>query len=196
MTANEVIAIIEAIPQYIKFFYPGYITIYIYTFLRAEHVSDTTPTILKSLTLSYVYCVIVDALNMSTEIKFNAMLILISVVAALLMYSIVKSKKVKSFFSFFKINTAFYNNEIEGIRNEEGTWLVIYLKDEDIIYEGWLHLNELEEGKKQYISLTNYRKFKSDENGKSTYIEDHDSEDKEEVVIYYEDIKRIEKRDT
>ena len=55
---------------------------------------------------------------------------------------------------------------------------------------------ELESDKRQYICLNSYYKYFLSKKGKpkEPYIEDHENEPEETVVIFYDDIKRIERR--
>lgn len=199
MSSEDIIGIIDAIPQYIKYLYPGYITIYVYTFFRAKHISDSTSVVIKALALSYVYSVIIDRMCLPSELYVNLMLILLAVGVAYMAYLVTKSEYTLHILQELDIETSFYDNEIEALQNvETGTWLVLYLNNDDVVYEGWLHHKELEEGCRKYLVLSSYRKFLLDENGKpvNPYIEDNDNNKGEEVIIFYDDIKRIEKRDT
>ena len=80
----------------------------------------------------------------------------------------------------------------------EGAWLVVYLKDDDVVYEGALGPKELEAERKRYICLNGYYKYFLGEDGKPVepYIEDYEKNTKETVMIFYDSIKRIEKRDS
>lgn len=199
MEINDIITLIDAIPQYIKLFYPGYITIYVYMFLRAKHISDTKGVILKSFALSYVYSIIIAKTNIRSELFLNFWLIIASTLVAYIAYRIAKSDFTLQVFRVMGIETTFDDNEIEALQNTDaGTWLTVYLSEDNLVYEGWLHLKEMEPGNRQYISLTSYRKYMLDSKGKPTepYIENHDTEADEEVILFYENIKRIEKRHT
>ena len=81
---------------------------------------------------------------------------------------------------------------------DKGAWLCVYLKNDNVVYEGSLGMKELEDGKRKYICLTNYYKYILDDNGMpiEPYIEDHGDCCDEIVLIFYDDIKRIEKRKT
>ena len=64
------------------------------------------------------------------------------------------------------------------------------------MYEGSLGDKELEPERRQYICLNGYYKYVLDSKGKpeDPYIEDHEKEPEETVMIFYDSIKRIEKR--
>ena len=116
---------------------------------------------------------------------------------AYIFYRIAISKHICRILEFFKVRTTFYDNEIEALANfDDGAWLVVYLKDDSVVYEGSLGAKELDPDKRQYICLNSYYKYFLNEEGKpkEPYIEDHADEPDETVVIFYESIKRIEKR--
>lgn len=198
MSARDIVDAIKEIPQYITYIYPGYITLYVYAFLRAEHMRDTKGMILKSVALSYIYSVCLEKIYGSSELWKNFLLIITAVLVAYTAYIIVKSETICDIFDRLGIQTTFWNNEIEALQGfDTGAWLTVYLKNEDIVYEGHLHLKELEPGQRHYISLTAYWKYKLGEDGTpiKPYIESNDNNPKEEVVIFYENINRIEKRE-
>ena len=100
-------------------------------------------------------------------------------------------------FNFSKIYTTFSDDEFDILTDyNKGAWLVVYLNNEDVVYEGSLGFRELEGGKRKYIILKAYYKYKLDVKGKpiEPYIEDYDTDYSKMVTIYYDDIKRIEKR--
>lgn len=198
MNAEDILKIIEAIPEYIVYVYPGYLTIYCYYFLRGRTLKETNAIIVKTLAISYIYISIGNCCNINGGIIRDIMLIAMSLTVSYMAYRITKSRRIITVFSALKINTCFYDNEMETLAEfDRGAWLVVYLKDDNVIYEGSLGLKELEEGKRQYISLDRYWKYYLNEDGtpREPYIEDHSNNPRETVVIFYEDIKRVEKRD-
>lgn len=197
MSAEDIISIINAIPKYITYIYPGYITIYVYTFLRAKHIHDTRSVILKSIALSYIYLMFAGKISWASELFETFLLIGISVLVAYLAYIASKSEYVQNVLKTLGIQTTFWDNEIEALQGfQDGAWLVVYSENGDAVYEGSLHLKELEPGQRQYISLTKYRKYMIGQDGRPVepYISDYES-DEEEVIIFYENIKLIEKRE-
>jgi len=198
MSTDDIIKIIDAIPKYIIYIYPGYLTIYLYYFLRAKSMSDSKAALLKSIAISYIYVTLINKIPAS-ELWKNFVLIIISIMAAYLSYLFVKSKDIAGIFHALDIEVTCLDNEIEALQGfDKGAWLVIYLKDDDVVYEGWLHHKDLEQGRKQYIIINGFRKYFIDDDGspKQPYIEEHDNELEEEVMILYDNIKRIEKRKT
>ena len=70
------------------------------------------------------------------------------------------------------------------------------MKDDEVVYEGSLGYKELEEDRRKYICLNAYYKYFLDKHGKpkEPYVEDHENEQEQTVLIFYDSIKRIEKR--
>lgn len=212
MNANDILQIIETIPEYIKYIYPGYLTIYIYFFLRGKTLRDSNYIFLKSAAISYIFLSLIESISYTKlfqtlnarlpmvpySMKLNISLIILALVFSYLAYRITISSRIIKVLSFLKINTTFYDNEIEALSNfDEGAWICVYLKDDDVVYEGSIGMKELDNEKRKYICLNSYYKYLLNGNGKPVepYIEDHNDNPNESVLIFYDDIKRIEKRD-
>lgn len=208
MSADDIIKIINQLPEYIKLLYPGYITIYLYYFFRAITVRENKTVIFKALILSYIYNIIIDDLcdvffiqgNLNYEVAYNLLLILVSIIVSYVSYRIVKSKYTIDILQWFKVYTTFSTNEIEELQNQSknGTWMVVFLRDSKIVYEGYLINKEMEPDKRQYITLSNYRKYIIDNSGRPVepYIEDHSDNENEKALIFYELVTNCEIRDT
>ncbi len=212
MSADDILKIIAALPEYIKYIYPGYLSIYLYLFFRGKTLKDNNYIFVKAIAISYIYAWLIQWLRQSVflsgivnvilfnapgELKQNLCLLILSVSIAYIFYRIAISKHICRILEFFKVRTTFYDNEIEALANfDDGAWLVVYLKDDSVVYEGSLGAKELDPDKRQYICLNSYYKYFLNEEGKpkEPYIEDHADEPDETVVIFYESIKRIEKR--
>ena len=55
MITVDIKQIIDHIPQYICYIYPGYITIYLYYYIHSLTLVDAKGTLLKSIAISYFY---------------------------------------------------------------------------------------------------------------------------------------------
>lgn len=212
MSADDVLKIIQGIPEYIKYIYPGYLTVYTYYFLRGKTLKDSNYILIKVIAISYLYIILIEWLGdiswisvvvnrifskASYEIKLNAGLLLVSIIFAYVAYRLAVSKRLNWILGKLKINTTFYDNEMEVLADfDKGAWLCVYLKDDKVVYEGSLGYKELEEDRRKYICLNAYYKYFLNKNGKpkEPYIEDHENEQEETVLIFYDSIKRIEKR--
>lgn len=214
MKADELLKIIQSIPEYIKYIYPGYLTIYTYFFFRGRTIKDNNYILVKSIAISYIYLWIIEWLrnikllnsvvdifftNIPFELKQNICLIVLAIIFSYMFYRAAISEKTPDLLSKVKIQTTFYGNEIEMLAEfDKGAWLCIYLKDDEVVYEGSLGKKQLDEGERKYICLDAYYKYFLDNDGKpkEPYIEDHDKEYEETVMIFYDSIKRIEKRNS
>lgn len=212
MNADDILKIIQALPEYIKFIYPGYLSIYVYLFLRGKTIKDNNYIFVKAMAISYIYLWLIEWLkhlkvlkvivnfcffNAPYELKQNACLIALAALTAYIFYRIAVSKRISCVFSKLGINTTFYDNEIEMLADfNDGAWLVVFLKDDNVVYEGSLGCKELDDDRRKYICLNSYYKYLLDNRGKAEkpYIANHDKEPKESVMIFYDSIKRIEKR--
>lgn len=194
MNANEILRVLDSLAKYIVYVYPGYITIYIYRFLRAKCVDGNKEIMIKSIAISFLYKLILDKALSETEIIYHFWMIIISVVIPYIAYLAQKSDTTQRALEVLGINTRLEENEIEILDNgERSAWVKVYLKEDKIVYEGFLGETEMESGKRQFIILKKYRKYMLDKKGHpNPYIEEHD-QDEDKVLIFYEDVKRIEK---
>lgn len=208
MNADDILKIIKAIPEYIIYIYPGYLTVYLYYFFRGRTLKDNSYIFVKTVAISYIHIatmewirsqIVINFLPISYGLKENIALITIAVLWAYAGYRVAVSKKIQNLFKSLKIKTTFHDNEIEVLADfSKGAWLCVYLKDDKVVYEGSLGHKELEEGKQKYICLNGFYKYFLDKNGKpkEPYIEDYEGNYKETVLIFYDSIKRIEKRNS
>lgn len=196
MSADDVLKILDSIARYIVYFYPGYITLYVYNFIKAKTLKDEKGTIIKAVVLSFLYKTCIDKLQISSEIAYHFWLILISVVVPYMADFLQKKKALKNILEFLNIPTSLEENEIDMLETEKTSpWLRVYMRDRKFIYEGYLGNRELEEGKRCFISLKQYEKYVLDQNGipESLCTEKNETDD-DVVVIYYDDIMIIEKK--
>jgi hypothetical protein len=212
LNADEILKIIQSLPEYIKYIFPGYLSMYTYLFLRGKTIKDNSYIIMKSIAISYIYLWVlewikdIECLNNIEDIIFKSVpyelkqsicLVILGIVFPYVFYRIITLKKTQTFLSKLKIQTTFYDNEIEMLAEfNEGAWLCVYLNDDEVVYEGSLGNKELDDDKRKYICLNSYYKYLLDEEGKpkDPYIEDHEKEPEETVMIFYDSVKRIEKR--
>lgn len=208
MTAAEIKDIIQIIPECITYIYPGYLTIFLFLFFRGRSIKEDNYVWLKAIAISYIYISFkpffkkllswpfeLDISKIPQSVKYNLYLLVLSIIVAYFADRIIVADKTQKILKFLHINTTFYDNEFEMLVDfDKGAWLCVYLKDEDIAYEGSLGYKEIEDGKRKYISLRGFRKYIiKDGKPLEPYIVDNSNEPQNEVVIFYDDIKRIEK---
>lgn len=195
MTAEEIIKILDSLATYIVYVYPGYLSIYVYNFLKADTVKDSKGIIIKSIAISFLYKIWIDKLSITTEVYYHFVMVIVAVVIPYFCYMIQKSDGILDLFECLDIDTRFENNEIEILDNGEiSAWIRVYLKEDNVVYEGFLGEKELEPGKRQFITLKKYSKYILNTEGrpKKPYIEEHDS-DEDMVLLFYQDVYKIEK---
>lgn len=158
-------------------------------------MKDGKGIVAKAVVVSFLYKICLDRLNIKLEMTYHFLMLCSSVIIPYIAILIQKSDTIKDLFDFLEIRTSFKDNEIDILDNGEiSPWLKIYMRNEKIVYEGFLGSKELEDGKRQFISLKKYRKYILDEKGrpKEPFIEKHNTDD-DEVIIFYDEIKLIEK---
>lgn len=212
MNADEILKIIQSLPEYIKYIFPGYLSMYTYLFLRGKTLKDNSYIIMKSIAISYIYLWILEWIkdikwlnniddsifkSVPYELKQSICLVILGIVFPYVFYRIITFEKIQTFLSKLKIQTTFYDNEIEMLSDfDKGAWLCVYLNDDEVVYEGSLGNKELDDDNRKYICLNSYYKYLLNKEGKpkEPYIEDHEKEPEETVMIFYDSVKRIEKR--
>lgn len=211
MSADDVIKIIDEIPKYICYIYPGYITMYLYYYFHSLTLEDTTGKLLKSIAISYFYVVIIKwmfglvnripFINIIDDVNgvlFNIFLIIFSITVPCIVNLLEKSDKfdedAKKIKSILKINTSFAKNEIEVIQKKynDTIWIYVYMKDSNLMYEGSLTEKELEDCRTKFFCLSKYRKYLLQKDGRKKKLKDYSDDEKEKVLIYFEQISHFE----
>ena len=195
MSVDEIITLIDELANYIDYLYPGYITIFLYLFFKAKTLKDEKGVVVKSIVISFLYKLIIKEESCLSSIAYHSMLVGMSVFVAYIGYWLQTREEVLNFLEFFGIYTRFEEEAISLLDNEDiSAWVKVYLKDENIVYEGSLGPRELEEGKRTFITLLSFRRYAVDENGlKKDKSEESYNTDDNKVLIYFDDIKRVEK---
>lgn len=196
MELNDIEKLIQMIPEYIEYVYPGFLLMYLFQFFKGRSTMVTKETIMVAICMSYVMKLLFHSSD-RTATANNILMIVCALVIAYIAYRITESDKTVSALRWLKIYTTFDENEIDVLVGESNAaWLCVYLKDENLVYEGSLGPKEMEKGEERFITLEAYYKYRLNEQGNpiEPYIEDHDGDYEEKVVIRFDDIKRIEKR--
>lgn len=212
MNTENILNLINALPAYIQYIYPGYITIYLYMFFKEKLIKDNGYTAFKSLALSYFYIEFLKFMRHVVGIRFicdkliqmhfwNVAQIIglsgLAIIVAYVTYMFNKSQLASHIFEKLKISAELNKSEIAQLDHfGKGAWVNVYLKDSDIVYEGSLAFYHVEDSvERRNITLAKYRKCKIDDKEKPIhpYIENHDTDVTKQVVLYYDDILKIEK---
>lgn len=198
MSPDDILEIIDNLPQFVVYIYPGAITIYLYLFFRTKKIEENKGMIIKSIVISYVYITIMNNfIKPKNELNKNIELIIISVVIAYLSYRFIESKVIAKILMEIKIYTAINDSPIELLREskEDKTYLCIYIDDSpNLIIEGFLKEYETEKDKESFVILSQYA-IKEWNRQEWNKVKDYFGEDEEKVLVFLKDIARIEKRD-
>lgn len=209
MNPKDIIELIDILPSYLCYIYPGYISMFLFYYFRALTLSDTKAKFIKSVVISYLYIIItktflipklnkVFCFNISGKLDsfgFNIILIILSVLVPYLIYmSLFRNSYMEKIIKKFGIETTLDRNEIDMLKRKynDGLWIYVHLKNSNIMYEGSLAEKELENGRTKFFCLSKYRKLLVKENGKPKIIADYSTDEKEKVLIYFDEISHFE----
>ena len=164
MTAQDILSLINALPQYMIYLYPGYITIYVYLFLEAKSMQDSKGILLKSICISFLYKIGLDNIAHrfcihldDSKMLYHIFMILICCIVAFIIWKIQYIKAFQNLLKRIGIDTKFEGDGIDILDNgSQAAWLKVYLKSGNVVYEGFLGERELEEGKHKFIILKGY----------------------------------------
>lgn len=173
---------------YLRYLYPGYITIYIYLFVRGISSKDNKAILLKSIVISYIYnTIIYTFVNEKDLIWIDFVLLLVSVLVALIANNIVSSDYLRKILFFLNVTTRTELNELDSVIGKRQAYCVIELKNGNI-YKGFLQNYEADiEVVNRFVSLCAYRK---NINGECVY--DGSLNQDRNVIIYLSDVASIE----
>lgn len=210
MNADEIIKLIDNIPRYVCYIYPGYISMYLYYYFHSLTLDETKAKIVKSVAISYFYIILLIRLfkiindceyipfeveNGIEGVGFNIWLVIFSIAIPYVLYRV---QKQKNFIDKFKrkllIDTSLAKNEIEVLQKKykDTIWIYVYMKNSNIMYEGSLTEKELEAGRTRFFCLSKYRKYLMQENGEKKKLFDYSNDEKEKVLIYFDMISHFE----
>jgi hypothetical protein len=121
----------------------------------------------------------------------------VAVLGAYISYRVIESGKTREKLKGLKIYTSTDNNEFKSLKKgDEYTFIRIYLKEKPIAYEGYLiDVNAEHDVCKAFLIINQYSQIYINEaDGYSEeIIKDFYNKNKEKVLIYFDNIDRIEK---
>lgn len=198
---KDLLELAKILPNYIILFCPGYLTIYMYYFFCGKKMKYTQWILAKAICLSYVYLNIVSG-DMKIHIRKlewcisrTLCLLVLGILIGIVASKIHDSDFYNKILETIKEDRSFGRSEFDVICDDKtrSMWLKVHLKEEQIIYEGSLRAEELNEETRKYIVLGGYRKYIQNSNGKIKYLENHEKQENRMLVIYYDEIQMIEK---
>lgn len=208
MTAQELVSIVDVIPQYVCYIYPGYISLYLYYYFHSLTLDESKAKLIKSVAISYLYTIalkevikkinlipFIEVKNDISGVWFNILLILLSILTPYILYRVEKNEKfLNKVKRKLDIKTSFAKNEIDVLQKKynDTIWIYVYMKGSNIMYEGSLTEKELEESRTRFFCLSKYRKYLLKENGEKKKLLDYSGDEKEKVLIYFDMISHFE----
>lgn len=192
--------ILNVLTLYFIYLYPGIISIFVYRFIRGRSIAENKITLIKGITISYIYVTIMSFLLGKSVGNFSVVahliLILISFATPIALNRAIKSKKFKAVLNWLKIDTEISDNLMDLIKSKEtdierGIALKVFLDKQDLMYEGMLRDHESDINKSQVICLCGYRRYVKNDNAFSVN-KDYSGDNSRWVALKSEDITRIE----
>lgn len=205
MDGQQLLELIKLIPQIIIYIYPGYLTLWLYSFFNGKSLKEEKSNSIKYIAISSIYIAILDGVNsffINREIIIfhnatavfilkNAGLILLLFSLSLAAYFIKKSKGIENFLEWIGVPVTTNDNIIEEFRKDGDTWLEVYMNNSSAVYRGYLTLHRMEDKDDNAIILSRYKLYMQLEDGRLTLIKDHFNYEDRKVVIKFKDISRI-----
>lgn len=192
--------VLDALTLYFVYFYPGIITMFVYRFVRGRSIIENNMTLIKGVTISYVYVAIMSFFMKKNVNAFSAwehiLLLLVAFLIPILWNLVIKGKLFRKVLCYLKIDTELSDNLLDLIRSKEtdiqkGIVLKVFLDKQSLMYEGKLREHESDIGRQQIICLSGYRRYVKNDN---SYLvkNDYSGDNSRWVAIKDEDITRIE----
>ena len=187
-------SVLKVLTNYLQYFYPGFIFLWVFQFIRGKTLKENEVSIIKSIVISYLLI----CLSKLTTINLDTFLIFASIIFPYAIIRILESKTIKDALDFLGIKTSIHDNVIdlvngmvENANDKNKLALKVYMDDIGIMYYGWLRIHESDNENNNVIALSSYQRYRKDDTGK--YINDMiQSSNKEWVILNGKDITRIE----
>lgn len=213
---GQIEKLIELLPKIVLYIAPGYITIAMYKVSKDSVIKDNKMTLIKSIFISYIYVAIINLLPLQL-IPFNK----ISFINQEDISDIINNIRVLlvAFIAFFvgafsgpilrcewvnniilKIHRTTITSDLIGdikklAKDDKGIYLMVYLENEGIAYDGYLILDKMNDETQRYLILDCYRKYiihKQEPGYKLNVKYDHSKSHNDFTVIHYDRITQIE----
>ena len=188
---------IHIIIDLIPLIYPGIISISVYNFMSAITTKENKLFLIKAVSIGYLFNLCLGWLKVDNVYLFNGALLISSFVLPFIIYKFIHSNFIINLLNSLKIYTAIVDNDIQLMCSgqKKGNYVRIYLKNEHFAYEGYVRTYEKEHDRKRYIILAYYKFIGFDDNYKEILIYERNNKLNDQVLIYEDDVKRIEKYD-
>lgn len=197
MDVNYVKELIEFLPTIFVYFVPGYIFIRMNCYAFTKDINKINNLLLRSVVVSYMIIVLVNFIFGICNIDFNLeyvivkiILIFVSIIAGVFYPKVVMSKYCSNILKKLGFSKSFNPNIFDDIIDKEnGTWIVVYIPEERVVYQGVLQRYEDSEDLENYfLVLSNYKLY----DYKQHIVEDNLFVPNKWIMLNTKDISRIE----
>lgn len=198
ITAEQINEILKLITQYLVYIYPGLITYVIYRFAMARNIDESKNTLIKIITISFIYNKILSVIFKTDPVDFcfwiHVLLIVIACVIPIALNILIKNNWINKPLKFIGLDTEIYDNQMDILfRKEKGSvWVRVYLDEQNIMYEGALRNYESDLSKEQSVILSGYKMNEINENKEYILKYNFENDHKQWVRIMQTNITRIE----
>lgn len=188
---QDLIQLIDKIPELLIYMVQGYIFISIYNFMLFKK-NELDHVFFKSVVVSYILKIIFDSIlsvvpcGQVNGAGYIPLLFLFSVASGYGCARLSKTEKVNRFLLLIGIRRTVSPTIWEDVI-EPYTWVMYYCKSRELVYYGQFKYGD-ENGSEPIIALVRYKVMDLDGNT----IEDNSSDDSEVVLLNTKDFERIE----
>lgn len=195
--------LINELPNILMYICPGYITLWIHNSIIARNLKQSNYLIVEAVVISYLYILVANKIcSLFVPLNKEVVTFIISIICGLSLRKIIVSKIFVKLTDSLGIESTSHNDIIDRIRDENGTWLRVYLDDQLVMYEGYLRYDRMDLEDERVIALSGYVKFKILDKVKLVeetnipteleIIEDYTGDNSKWIALKYELITRLE----
>ncbi len=160
MSADQISALINLLPTIVVYIVPGYIFLWITSFLLSQKIEEDAHILLKSLVISFIFINITQIFFKQVVTTSYGILALMSmaILTGFVLTKILLHKKFKKFLRRAGISRSFFVDIWTDLVDfERGTRLRLYLPSFEIICKGALRkFEEKGDGSSRLLILSNY----------------------------------------
>ncbi len=198
MDIQSINDLIKSLPTLIIYIVPGFITIWIKSFILSEKPKETSDIFLKSIVISYLLILfekfVLKLFGYNIDIDMNGLhkviLIIISIFVGYIWSMLLQSDNCSNILKKVGVYRTFRANIWDDLVDlQYGLWVRIYLPSESVIYEGKLRKYEEKENLENYLLvLSNFIMYDYE----AKEIINNTTVNNEWIALSTKDISRIE----
>lgn len=197
MSVEQAKLLIDLLPTLIIYLIPGYLIIWVISFMLSQKIDKDSNLFIKSIVLSFIFITFGNSilsfgdLNIIDSNLLKVVVILISLVLGYVISKILVSNYFKRILKKLGINKSVYTNFWnEIVDTEKGLLVMVYLASEKKTYKGELRkYEECDHGDSTFLILSNYVLYNYD--GEDEIL-NYEKDNNYRVLLNTKDISRIE----